>query len=59
MPPQRQWPHKGLRFMQLHLTVKSKTRPCLALAQGAEGDTTIVSEDNFMFYPILFLAHLT
>lgn len=45
--------------MQLHLTVKSKTRPCLALAQGAEGDTTIVSEDNFMFYPILFLAHLT
>lgn len=45
--------------MQLHLTVKSKKRPCSALSQGAEGDTTIVSEDTFVPYPALSLRRLT
>lgn len=44
--------------MQLHLTVKSKKRPCSALSQGAEGDIT-VSEDTFVPYPALSLRRLT
>jgi len=45
--------------MQLHLTMKSKKRPCSALSQGAEGDTTIASEGIFYSYPTLSQGRLT